>query len=56
MLENPAPFQLNFSSPMKYYSKKRSSHIGLSPQPPPPPNQKKSPENVCTLPNNHYCM
>ena len=25
MLENPAPFSLNFSSPMKYSSKERSS-------------------------------
>ena len=41
MLENPAPFSLNFSSPMTYSSKERSSHIGPSPQPPPKP--KKSP-------------
>ena len=39
MLENPAPFSLNFSSPMTYSSKERSSHIAPSPQPN-PPNQK----------------
>ena len=33
MLENPAPFSLNFSSPMTYSSKERSSHIAPSPQP-----------------------
>ena len=32
MLENPASLSLNFSSPMKYSSKKRSSHIVPSPQ------------------------
>ena len=35
MLENPAPFSLNFSSPMTYSSKERSSHIAPSPQPHP---------------------
>ena len=33
MLENPAPFSLNFSSPMTYSSKERSSHLAPSPQP-----------------------
>ena len=32
MLENPAPVLLNFSSPMTYSSKERSSHIAPSPQ------------------------
>ena len=35
MLENPAPFSLNFSSPMTYSSNERSSHIAPSPQPHP---------------------
>ena len=35
MLENPEPFSLNFSPPMTYSSKKRSSHITHSPQPNP---------------------
>ena len=39
MLENPAPFSLNFSSPMKYSSKERSSHI--APPLNPTPKQKK---------------
>ena len=39
MLENPAPFSLNFSSPMTYSSKERSSHTAPSHQPH-PPNQK----------------
>ena len=39
MLENPAPFSLNFSSPMTYSSKERSFHKALSHQPH-PPNQK----------------
>ena len=34
MQENPAPFSLNFSSPMAYSFKERSSHIAPSPQPP----------------------
>ena len=55
MLENPAPFSLNFPSPMTYSSKERSSHIAPSHQPH-PPNEKNPPENVCTLPNNHYYM
>ena len=38
MLENPAPFSLNFSSPMTHSSKERSSHKALSHQP--PQNQK----------------
>ena len=42
MLENPAPFSLNFSSPMTYSSKERSSHIAPSDQPH-PQNQKKIP-------------
>ena len=42
MLENPAPFQLNFSSPVTYYSNERFSHIGLSPQPLPPKPKKRS--------------
>ena len=33
MLENPRPFSLDFSSPMKYSSKERSSHIVPSHQP-----------------------
>ena len=41
MLENPAPFSLNFSSPMTYSSKVRSSHIAPSPQP--HPQTKKIP-------------
>ena len=41
MLENPAPFSLNFSSPMTYSSKERSSHIAPSPQP--HPQTKKIP-------------
>ena len=36
---NPAPFSLNFCSPMTYFSKERSSHIAPSPQPH-PQNQK----------------
>ena len=35
MLENPAPFSLNFSSPKTYSTKERSSHIAPSPNPPP---------------------
>ena len=54
MLENPAPFSLNFSSPMTYSSKERSSHIAPSPRPHPKPNNPH--ENVCTLPNNHCYM
>ena len=34
MLENPAPFSLNLSSPITYYSKERSSHTAPSSQPP----------------------
>ena len=33
MLESPAPFSLNFSSPMKYSSMERSFHIAPSPEP-----------------------
>ena len=33
MLENHGPFPLNFSSPVKYSSKERSSQIAPSPQP-----------------------
>ena len=55
MLENPAPFSLNFSSLMKYSSKERSSLIAPSPQPH-TQRKKNPPENVGTLPNNHYCM
>ena len=33
ILENPAPFSLNFCSAMTYFSKERSSHIAPSPQP-----------------------
>ena len=33
MLENSAPFSLNFPSPMTYSSKKRSCHIAPSSQP-----------------------
>ena len=50
MLENPAPFSLNFSSPMTYSSKERSSHKALSHHPP-PPTPKIPHENVCTLPS-----
>ena len=39
MLENPATFSLNFSSPMTYSSKERSSHIAPSPQPHPQTKQ-----------------
>ena len=49
ILENPAPFSLNFCSPMTYFSKERSSHIAPSPQPH-PRNQKKSPENAVHFP------
>ena len=35
MLENPVPFSLNFSSPMIYSSKERSSHTASFPQPHP---------------------
>ena len=42
ILENPAPFSLNFCSPMTYFSMERSSHIAPSPQPH-PQNQKKNP-------------
>ena len=42
ILENPAPFSLNFCSPMTYFSRERSSHIAPSPQPH-PQNQKKNP-------------
>ena len=52
MLENPAPFLLNFFPLMKYSSKERSSHIAPSHQSH-TPNQKNPPENVGTLPNNH---
>ena len=41
MLENPAPFSLNFSSPMTYSSKEISSHTSPSPQP--HPQTKKIP-------------
>ena len=34
ILENPAPFSLNFCSPMTYFSIGRSSHIAPSPQTP----------------------
>ena len=44
MLENPAPLSLNFSSPMKYSSKERSSHIAPSLNP--TPKQKKIPLTV----------
>ena len=40
-IENPAPFSLNFSSPMTYSSKERSSYIARSLQPHPKP--KRSP-------------
>ena len=56
MLENPAPFSLNFSFPMKYSSKERSSHVAPSPQPHPQTKKKNPPENVCTLPSNHNYM
>ena len=55
VLENLAPFSLNFSSSMTYSSKERSSHIDPSPQPH-PQTQIIPLKNVCTLPNNHYCM
>ena len=42
MLKNPAPFSLNFSSPMTYSSKERSSQIAPSAQPH-PSNPKKIP-------------
>ena len=42
ILENSAPFSLNFCSLMTYFSKERSSHIAPSPQPH-PQNQKKIP-------------
>ena len=51
MLENPAHFSLNFSSPMTYSSKERSSHIALSPQPH-PTNQKNPPETSVHSPIN----
>ena len=41
MLENPVPFSLNFSSPLTYSSKERSSHI--APLPKPHPQTKKIP-------------
>ena len=36
MLENPAPPSWDFSSPMTYYSRERSSHIAPSPKTPAP--------------------
>ena len=55
MLESPAPFSLNFPSPMKYASKERSSHIAPSPEPH-TQTKKNPPDNISTLPSNHYCM
>ena len=56
MLENPAPFSLNFSSPVTY-SSKEGKILPQSPLPSTPPPKPKNPhENACTLPNNHYYM
>ena len=38
----------------RFLNGKFPQHIPLLPTP--PPNQKNPPENVCTLPNNHYYM
>ena len=55
MLENPAPFSMNFSSPHEIFL-----HGKILPRSPLPstlhPNQKNPPEKFGTLPNNHYCM
>ena len=55
MLENAAPPSWKFSSPIKNSSMERSSHLTPSPQPP-PQQRKENPENVFTLPNDHYYM
>ena len=48
ILENSAPFSLNFCS-LIYFSKERSSHIAPSPQPH-PQNQKNPPKTTLHLP------
>ena len=54
MLENAAPPLWKSSSPMTNSSMESIRHITHSSQPSSQP--KNPPENVCTLPKNHYYM
>ena len=57
MLENPAPPSLNFYFPHDiFFQVKILPHSPLHSTPHPPQTKIIPLKNVCTLPNNHYCM